>query len=226
VLESLAVGGSGLFSLAGVLGGPYTASIYAFSGTGLIGPSLFSQSLGSSFAGFTLTPNLPLIGGSTYAVVVSPSLFTGVGSTGDLYAGGSALLCTAGTCNALFATRDVVGFAVGFVPTSVVPEPATLVAPRHGPPHPRWHRAAPPGYRDCVTTWRRVDRVVGASTPRTRGSERPPYASGARRRDARCRDIVCTPGAPAHLLPGPRFTPEERRLETLEARPQGGVLVA
>ena len=125
VLESLAVGGSGLFSLAGVLGGPYTASIYAFSGTGLIGPSLFSQSLGSSFAGFTLMPNLPLIGGSTYAVVVSPSLFTGVGSTGDLYAGGSALLCTAGTCNALFATRDVVGFAVGFVPTSVVPEPAT-----------------------------------------------------------------------------------------------------
>jgi hypothetical protein len=115
-------------------GDAFTARIYAFTpndfGGALTGPSLFSQYLGASFTGFSLTPNLTLVGGATYAVVILNSA-TGSAITSayvpDFYAGGELLICSAlTTClpagfpNSL----DLPNFSVTFA-ASTVPEPGT-----------------------------------------------------------------------------------------------------
>lgn len=109
-------------------GNPFTAEIFAFNGTSLSGSSLFSQSLGVSFAGLDLTPNIVLTPGGTFVVVAVPG--PGVStinaySAADSYAGGNSVRCQ-GTCSPLYGSRDLFGFSVQFGPTSTVPEPGSL----------------------------------------------------------------------------------------------------
>ncbi len=115
----------------GTLGnGPYTASLFAYSGGALIGPSLFTQLLGDNFAGYTLTPNVTLAGGGLYALVIGSA--TGgqtTTSAGNTLPGGEALTCfPAPNCVSRSGPgNDITGFAVQFgAATTPVPEPATL----------------------------------------------------------------------------------------------------
>ena len=126
LLTSVTVGPLGLrFDNAA---NPLSAQIYAFDGSALVGASLFTQSLGTTFAGFTLNPMLALTAGAQYAVVVGipPSGQNVFGIVSDNFAGGSFVACSAlaSPCNVL-AANDLHGFGVTFAPTATVPEPGT-----------------------------------------------------------------------------------------------------
>jgi hypothetical protein len=49
---------------------PVVVSVFAPSGSTLVGPSLFSEVLGTAFGGLTLAPDLVLTPGAAYAVLV------------------------------------------------------------------------------------------------------------------------------------------------------------
>jgi hypothetical protein len=107
---------------------PLSAQIYAFNGTSLVGASLFTQSLGTTFAGFTLTPMLALSAGARYAVVVGipPTSQSVFGISADNFVGGSFIACDAvATPCEIEAGHDVHGFAVAYAPVATVPEPGT-----------------------------------------------------------------------------------------------------
>jgi hypothetical protein len=127
LLESLHVDLRGFAGLTP--SGVFTAKIFSFDGTTL-GPSVFSQSLGSSFDGFDLTPNITLAPGGMFVVGVESPVLIGFGRTlVESYSGGAALDCDNGECaiDPLFGTLDLKGFAVQFGPsTSTVPEPGSL----------------------------------------------------------------------------------------------------
>jgi hypothetical protein len=147
LLRQLTVGddalGPGLSGWGAPATDPFVVHIVAVSGGWtLAGTSLFSQVLGPRFDGFTLTPDLPLAPGGTYAVVVG----FGPGSSGlasaltDFHPGGHALSCNGTRCvpaGFYSAEGDLLGFAVTFGPAgsavagSAVPEPGTwaLLAP-------------------------------------------------------------------------------------------------
>lgn len=110
-------------------GAAFSVHIFAFSGTGLSGPSLFAQALSSPFAGFTLTPNIALTPGGVYAVVVEGDGSHTVGTDlVDKYTDGNRIDCDEFTvCYATMGNTDVVGFDVRFGPTTTTtPEPSSL----------------------------------------------------------------------------------------------------
>ncbi|MDF1502957.1 PEP-CTERM sorting domain-containing protein [Roseisolibacter sp. H3M3-2] len=124
LLQTLTVGAGGLqYQNASA---PMFAQIYAFNGSALVGASLFSQSLGTSFSGFTLSPSLQLAAGAQYAVVVgimltNQSIFT-IGA--DVVPGGLVACTGVGVaCETL--AGDVVGFSTQYAPATTVPEPQT-----------------------------------------------------------------------------------------------------
>ncbi len=114
VLRRLTVGSTGIIGSSS--GAPYTADIYAVSGTALVGASLFTQVLGTNVAGFSLFPNLALAAGGSYAVLVG-------GGTGPLttyfdanpYPGGTAYTCSGINCST-FGANDLNGFFLDFGP--------------------------------------------------------------------------------------------------------------
>jgi hypothetical protein len=131
LLQNLTVGPTGFIGSAP---GPtqFRADIFAFSGGPLglpVGPSLFSQLLGTSIAGFTLTPNLALTPGGTYVVLVALPSEVGTIVTidlpADVYGGGSFANCGPLFCAQEVLGRDLAGFAVQFGPAATVPEPGT-----------------------------------------------------------------------------------------------------
>lgn len=121
------------FSATGISGSatanPFLAQIFAYTGTAIVGPSLFTQSLGSSFSGISLTPNLNLIAGNQYILLATaPSDYTITSTTAasNTLANGEAVFCGLGSCG--FATtpgNDIVGLNIQFGPNTVVPEPGT-----------------------------------------------------------------------------------------------------
>jgi hypothetical protein len=127
LLTELAVGPTGIFGDGGAAS--YTAEIFAYDGSVLVGPSLFSQALGTSFDGFTLMPNLALAAGGVYAVVVEAMGAGTLTATvpSDSYGGGSFVQCNLpAPCSAPFGPADdVAGFGVEFGPSAAVPEPGT-----------------------------------------------------------------------------------------------------
>lgn len=127
VLRGLTVGPTGLYGTTA--GAPFTAAIYAYDGQALVGPSLFSQLLGPTFDGFTLTPGLALRSGATYAVAVEDpggaATRFGTDDGPDVYAGAGRLTCRLGAQCSTAVSSDVAGFALQFGPTTTVPEPAT-----------------------------------------------------------------------------------------------------
>ncbi|MEP6833753.1 MAG: PEP-CTERM sorting domain-containing protein [Gemmatimonas sp.] len=110
---------------------PFLVQIFAFTGTNLVGPALFTQSLGTSFTGgFSVTPNINLVAGGLYVVLatapadyLSRTLFYG----GDFYAGGEAVNCGNGVCvSPPGGGIDARGFSATFAAaTTVAPEPST-----------------------------------------------------------------------------------------------------
>ena len=135
LLQQLTVGPTGLHGEAEA--GTFVARIFAFNAAAgrFVGPSLFDQALGPTFAGFVLAPNLALVPGRLYAVRVDEPDRAGSSGTGfaaDTYPGGTLYDCYPARCYA--GPTDVDGFTVTFGPgglTSTVPEPATwaLLAP-------------------------------------------------------------------------------------------------
>lgn len=126
LLQQLTVGATGHSGTAG--SSAYTVQIFAYSGSALVGSSLFSQSLGSSFNGYTLSPNITLTNGATYAVVVA-NVPGGVQTTNstDTYTGGIAITCLSpSSCSPRSGTTDLVGFGLQFGAASTVPEPTTV----------------------------------------------------------------------------------------------------
>jgi hypothetical protein len=128
LLQSLTVGPTGFTGAAAPT--PWIANIYAYNGSALVGSSLFSQALGTSFAGFTLAPNLTLTAGGMYAVVVQFVLSSGgvvLEAPADTYAGGAAISCNVPpSCAPLDGTRDLAGFSTQLGPAMTsVPEPST-----------------------------------------------------------------------------------------------------
>jgi hypothetical protein len=130
-LQQLTVGSTGL---TGFVAPPaqFTAGIHEIGGGNMVGSSLFSQVLGSSFGGFTLTPDILLRPGATYAVFVELLPGSGLGFDYEhTDADGRAIRCGAavGCISLAFpgSSLDLSGFAVRFGPApTVVPEPSTL----------------------------------------------------------------------------------------------------
>jgi hypothetical protein len=129
VLQQLTIGPTGY---EGSTPGPtqFRADIFTVIGGDVVGPSLFSQLLGTTVAGFTLTPNLALTAGGTYAVIVDspeePGTHSGIEFVADHYPGGNAFACGINGCTDLgSAGKDATGFAVQFGPAATVPEPGT-----------------------------------------------------------------------------------------------------
>lgn len=119
-LRRLTVGTSGMIGSS--TGAPYSADIYALSGQTPVGPSLFSQVLGTSVAGFSLFPNLTLAAGGRYVVLVGGG--TGPFNTyfdADTYAGGSAYTCSGRTNCSSFGANDLNGFTLDYGPTTTDP---------------------------------------------------------------------------------------------------------
>jgi hypothetical protein len=128
LLQQLTVGSTGLYGTGATVANPYIAQIFALSGTTLTGSSLFSQALGPSFSGLSLTPNVVLAPGGTYAVLVAlpsvPGATLAAFTPTDFYAGGAFQNCFETTCNADLFDDDVVGFGVQFgAANTTVPEP-------------------------------------------------------------------------------------------------------
>lgn len=117
----------------------FQADIFAFTGTQLSGPSLFSQFIAGPFdeSTTTLTPNIPLTPGGTYAFVLHDVTTNGgpnVGSGGDTFPGGNAIYCSsASTCEPMYAystaaeSYDVQGFSVQFGTVTSAPEPTSAL---------------------------------------------------------------------------------------------------
>ena len=137
-LQSVSVNADG-FTGYSYGGDTFTAQIFAVDASGLTGPSLFSQLLGSSYSGFTLTPNIAVTSGGLYGVVVNVGTFA-ANTDGDNYAGGNGVVCggTVTGCQPLFSSPnspadDLSGFKVVFGtvdtppdPASTTPEPASV----------------------------------------------------------------------------------------------------
>jgi len=94
---------------------------------------LFSQVLGSSFHGFTLTPGINLSPGGTYALIVNVGALS-ANTTVDIYANGNGIECggTIDGCDSLFSSSphnpadDLTGFSVTFGTVTTTPEPTSI----------------------------------------------------------------------------------------------------
>lgn len=132
LLQSISVGQGGLTGYS-FNNDTFTAEIFAVTGGGLSGPSLFSQVLGSSFDGFSLTPNINLTSGGTYALVVNVGQVS-ANTAGDIYADGNGIECggTIVGCDVLFGSTphtpadDLTGFSVRFGAATTTPEPTSF----------------------------------------------------------------------------------------------------
>ena len=111
--------------------GPSTFGIFAWGGSGVSGPAVFSATVpgGELFHSVTLAPRLALHAGETYALLFAEN-GNGLSSFGftahDLYPAGAAYECypSPDVCAVPDASRelDLAGFATRF---SAVPEPRT-----------------------------------------------------------------------------------------------------
>lgn len=130
LLQAVSVNASGLYG-TGLAGGFFTAKIFAFDGTALVGSSLFSQALGSSFAGLALAPNIVLTPGGRFAIVASE---VGSGSISgyfpaNQYSGGSFISCFETKCTVpagIYSDHDLDGFSLQFSPVTTTPEPSSV----------------------------------------------------------------------------------------------------
>ncbi|CAN5398763.1 hypothetical protein BH09GEM1_BH09GEM1_27990 [soil metagenome] len=134
LLQQLTFGPSGLYGSPGP-GVMYFLRILALTSDPLADTPLFSQALGSSFAGLTVTPNLSLIQGQQYVALVPDTRnLSGGGGLGVSYpsnsfSDGQAVVCFSGSgCFPTTSTgNDIDGFSVQFgnsvTPT---PEPASV----------------------------------------------------------------------------------------------------
>lgn len=124
LLSAISVGSSFFGSAAT----PFTVSLFALTGSATTGSSLFSQSLGTSFNGFSLTPNVNLTAGQSYVLLVNAPVFSIVGysATADFLPNGSFQQCPTTTCAALQGPNDIDGFSFTLTrPTTTAPEPST-----------------------------------------------------------------------------------------------------
>lgn len=124
VLQQLTIGSTGILGTSS--GAPYSAEIYQLLGGVLVGNSLFTQLLGTGFAGLTLNPNLALTPGGSYALLVSGgngSFYTNFDA--NSYAGGAAYTCFDRAGCTTFGANDLNGFGLQFGPATTVPEPST-----------------------------------------------------------------------------------------------------
>lgn len=110
-------------------GASYSYALFAYTGTGLSGPALWSAAAtGPTGPNLTFTPNVTLTPGNLYAFMLqSANGGTGAnGVTGDPIAGGTLVSCNVSGCNQPLGTADVSGFALTFGSTSTVPEPSSM----------------------------------------------------------------------------------------------------
>lgn len=137
VLELLSFAPYGLFGTSGP-DVTYFLQIFALTSDPLAGTPLFSQTLGASFFGLTVSPNLALVAGQQYVAVVPDTRnLSGGGGLGASYpantiSGGSAVVCFygGGGCSQTTSTgNDLDGFSTQFGSVAVVstPEPASVV---------------------------------------------------------------------------------------------------
>jgi hypothetical protein len=118
---------------------PFLAQIFSFTpsaawnlSSAIVGPALFTQPLGTSFSGFSLTPNLNLTAGGSYLLLLTaPASFVSYNfSSGVNSYAGKMFSCSNSSCNAFYGPGDVLvdlgGLSLTFTtPPTVVPEPST-----------------------------------------------------------------------------------------------------
>jgi hypothetical protein len=114
--------------LFGSTGAAYTYAIFAYSGSSLSGPALWSQIVNGPVAPFaTFTPNVNLTPGNVYAFVLETSAGGSGALASDPGGGGERIFCaSASSCVPLGG--GIGGFAMTFGPasTSTVPEPSSM----------------------------------------------------------------------------------------------------